>query len=172
MSTTGSRALIILMLIKVLVCLLLLQVPVVEDPSVPGTGVERQEMRLQAPLVRCRGTSDATAPARAVEFVELVINSDFVPHDHDFELLGYVQLLLSPVKLFDYHNLVKLNGYIRRTDYCGIGVLTYGRTGYCLPLLHLRHQHVSICPDVNVRTVTLHIRDSKLNVNCSRGRRY
>ena len=52
-----------------------------------------------------------------------------------------------------------------RTDYCWIGVLTYGRTGYCLPLLHLRHHHVSICPDVDVRTVTLHIRDSKLNAN-------
>ena len=59
----------------------------------------------------------------------------------------------------------RLYGYIRRTDYCGIGVLMYGRTGYCLPLLHLRHQHVSICPDVDVRTVTLQIRDSKLNAN-------
>ncbi len=47
----------------------------------------------------------------------------------------------------------------------GVGVLTYGRTGYCLPLLHLRHQHVSICPYVDVRTLTLHIRDSKLNAN-------
>ncbi len=36
---------------------------------------------------------------------------------------------------------------------------------YCLPLLHLRHQHVSIRPDVDVRTVTLHILDSKLNAN-------
>jgi hypothetical protein len=60
---------------------------------------------------------------------------------------------------------VKLYGYICRTYYCGMGVLMYGRTGYCLPLLHLRHQHVSICPDVDVRTVTLHIRDSKLNAN-------
>jgi hypothetical protein len=60
---------------------------------------------------------------------------------------------------------MKLYGYIQRTDYCGIGVLTYGRTGYCLPLLHLRHHHVSICPDVDVRTLTLHIRDSKLNAN-------
>ena len=41
----------------------------------------------------------------------------------------------------------------------------YGRTGYCLPLLHLCHQHVCICPDVDVRTVTLHTRDSKLNAN-------
>jgi hypothetical protein len=41
----------------------------------------------------------------------------------------------------------------------------YGRTGYCLPLLHLRHQNVSICPDVDVRTLTVHIRDSKLNAN-------
>ncbi len=47
----------------------------------------------------------------------------------------------------------------------GIGVLTYGRMGYCLPLLHLCHQHFSICPDVDVRTVTSHIRDSKLNAN-------
>ncbi len=54
---------------------------------------------------------------------------------------------------------------ISRTNYCGIGVLTYGSTGYCLPLLHLRHLHVSICPDVDERTVTLHIRDSKLNAN-------
>jgi hypothetical protein len=38
----------------------------------------------------------------------------------------------------------------------GNGVLTYGRTGNCLPLL---------CPDVDVRTVTLHIRDSKLSAN-------
>ena len=37
--------------------------------------------------------------------------------------------------------------------------------GYCLPLLHLHHQHVIICPVVNVRTLTLHIRDSKLNAN-------
>jgi hypothetical protein len=56
---------------------------------------------------------------------------------------------------------MKLYWYIHHTDYCGIGVLTYGRTGYCLPLLHLRHHHVSICPDVDVRTLTLHIRDSK-----------
>ncbi len=60
---------------------------------------------------------------------------------------------------------LKLYRYIRRTYYCGMGVLMYGCTGYCLPLLHLRHQHVSICPDVDVRTVTLHIRDSKLNAN-------
>ncbi len=59
----------------------------------------------------------------------------------------------------------RLCRYISRTDFCGIGALTYGRTGYSLPLLHLRHQHVSICPDVEVRTVTLHIRDSKLNAN-------
>ncbi len=59
----------------------------------------------------------------------------------------------------------RVYGYIRRTDYCGIGVLMYSRTGYCLPLIHLRHQHVSICPDVDVRTVTLHTRDSKLNAN-------
>jgi hypothetical protein len=26
---------------------------------------------------------------------------------------------------------LKLYGYIHRTDYCGIGVLTYGSTGYC-----------------------------------------
>jgi hypothetical protein len=41
----------------------------------------------------------------------------------------------------------------------------YSRTGYCLPLIHLRHQHVSICLDVVVRTVTLYTRDSKLNAN-------
>jgi hypothetical protein len=64
-------------LIKVLVCLLLLQVLVVGDPSVPGTGVEQQEMELQAPLDHGGGNSDATAPARAVEFVELVSHSDF-----------------------------------------------------------------------------------------------
>ncbi len=58
-----------------------------------------------------------------------------------------------------------LHGHIRRTYYCGTGVLMYGRMGYCLPLLHLRHQHVSICSDVDVRTVTLHIRDSKLKAN-------
>jgi len=64
-------------LIKVLVCLLLLQV-LVGDPSVPGTGVvEQQEMELQAPLDHCGGKSDATAPTRAVEFVELVSHSDF-----------------------------------------------------------------------------------------------
>jgi hypothetical protein len=45
----------------------------------------------------------------------------------------------------------------RRTDLRSYGIL--------LPLLHLRHQHVSICPDVDVRTVTSHIRDSKLNAN-------
>jgi hypothetical protein len=45
--------------------------------------------------------------------------------------------------------------------------LMYGRMGYCLPLLHLCHQHVSICPDVDVRTVTSHMRDSKLNANPS-----
>jgi hypothetical protein len=55
--------------------------------------------------------------------------------------------------------------YYCRTNYCGIGVLMYDRTGYCLPLLHLCHQHVSICPDVNVRTLMLHKRDSKLNAN-------
>ena len=62
-------------------------------------------------------------------------------------------------------NCGRLYGYIRRNNYCGIGVLTYGRTGYCLRPLHLRHQHVNICPDVDVRTVTLHIRDSKFNAN-------
>jgi hypothetical protein len=60
---------------------------------------------------------------------------------------------------------MKLYGYIRRTNYCGIGILMYGHTGYCLPLPHLCHQHVCTCPDVDVRTVTLHIRDSKLNAN-------
>ncbi len=58
-----------------------------------------------------------------------------------------------------------LYGCIRSTDCCGMGVLTYGRTEYCLPLLHLRTQHVSICADVDVRTLTLHIQDSKLNAN-------
>jgi hypothetical protein len=43
--------------------------------------------------------------------------------------------------------------------------MMYGRTEYCLPLLHLSHQHVNICPDVNVRKLTLHIRDSKLKAN-------
>ncbi len=60
---------------------------------------------------------------------------------------------------------MKLYRYICRTNYCGIGVLMNGCTGYYFPLLHLRHQHVSICPDVDVRTVTLHIRDSKFNAN-------
>ena len=41
----------------------------------------------------------------------------------------------------------------------------YGCTGYCLPLLQLCHKHVSVCPDVDVRALTLHIRDSKLNAN-------
>jgi hypothetical protein len=54
---------------------------------------------------------------------------------------------------------------IHHTEYCEMGVLMYGRPGYCLPLLHLRHQHISICPDVDVRTLMLHNRDSKLNAN-------
>ncbi len=64
-------------LTKVLVCLLLLQVLVDGDPSVPGTGVEQQEMELQDPLDHGGGKFDATAPARAVEFVELVSHLDF-----------------------------------------------------------------------------------------------
>jgi hypothetical protein len=60
---------------------------------------------------------------------------------------------------------LKLYWYICRTDCGGMGVLMYGYTGYCLPLLHLGHQHVCICPDVDVRTLTLHLWDSKLNAN-------
>jgi hypothetical protein len=73
--------------------------------------------------------------------------------------------LRFPTRCINSYVFMKLYGYICRIDYCGIGVLKYGRTGYCLPLLHLRHQHVSICPDVDVRTVTSHLRDSKLNAN-------
>ena len=60
---------------------------------------------------------------------------------------------------------MKLYWYICRTNYCGMGVLTYSCTWYCLPLLHLCHQHVSICPDIDVRTLTWHIRGTKLNAN-------
>ena len=51
-------------------------------------------MAVQAPPVRCNGRSHATAPARLVDFRELVSL-----------VLGYIQLLLSPAELFDCHNL-------------------------------------------------------------------
>ncbi len=82
-----------------------------------------------------------------------------------FGLAIWVMKARNPTIECRFRRTLKLYGYIRRTDYCGIGVLTHGRTGYCWPLLHLRHHHVSICPDVDVRKVTLHIRDSKLNAN-------
>ena len=42
---------------------------------------------------------------QVVEFVELVSHSNFLPHDHGLELLGYIQLLMRSAKLFDCHKL-------------------------------------------------------------------
>jgi hypothetical protein len=95
------------------------------------------------------------------EFIHRLVNGAL--KNSNGKLTEYVCMLCAKDK--KSWTSLKLFGYIHRTDYCGIGVLTYGRTGYSLPLLHLRHHHVSICPDVDVRTLTLHIRDSKLNAN-------